>query len=355
MGKYTIAWLPGDGVGIEVAQATKHVLDSTGFQASYINAEIGWACFEKYGTALPPETVEVLKSSTCAFLGAITSKPFVQGYVSPILKIRQMFELYAAVRPCKTFTSEIGKEPIDIVIFRENTEDLYKGIEISPIPEYLRRVPGLEDAAEDSALAIRLITKKGSERIIRSAFEYAVKKGRKKITCVHKANVLRKTDGLFLDMFRTYAERYPQIETAEENVDATAMWLVKNPADYDMIVTTNMFGDILSDEAAQIVGGLGLVPSANIGDDFALFEPAHGSAPKYAGLNKVNPIAAILAAAAMAEWLREYEIASAIEAGISEVLKLGSVRTYDLGGSHSTMQMAEAIAEMAKGILSSRA
>ncbi len=348
MAKYKIAWMPGDGIGRDVLDATKIVLDALSFDAEYIPAEIGWDCWEKYKNPLPDKTIEILKESKCAMFGAITSKPNVPGYRSPIVKMRQLFDLYQNLRPIKAYEGNPTnyREGIDMVIFRENTEDLYSGIEFpAPLPEEFRKLIKDKKIPEDAGISCRMISKTGSERIARAAFEYAKKKGRKKVTVVHKANVIRVTDGIFLEAVRNVAKNYPDIKLDDANVDAVTMWLIKNPLDFDVVVTTNMFGDIISDEAAQLVGGMGFASSGNIGDKFAVFEPTHGSAPKYAGMYKVNPIAAILAAKLMFDWLGETATANAIEQAVVEVVKEAKVRTYDMKGTNTTLEVGKAIAE----------
>ncbi len=347
MAKYRIAWMPGDGVGVEVAEAAKLVLDTLKFDAEYIFGEIGWSCWEKYGDALPQKTIEILKDTDCGFFGAITSKPKVKGYRSPIVRMRQMFDLYICLRPAKAYPGNPlnYRDNIDIVVFRENTEGLYAGVEFYPVPEEMLKIPGMEKVSKDAAISLKVITPKASERIIRAAFEYAKKKGRKKVTVVHKANVVRYTDGLFLEIAEKVAKDYPEIEMTDANIDAMGMWLIKDPEKWEVLVTTNLFGDIISDLAAQLVGGLGFAYSGNIGDNYAVFEPTHGSAPKYAGQYKVNPIATILAARMMLDWLGEQEMADRLENAVAEVIREGKVRTYDMGGTSSTMEMAEAIAE----------
>ena len=352
MPEYKVTWMPGDGVGKEALQATRMVLDALDFDADYIEAEIGWTCWEKYQDALPPKTIEALENSDCAMLGAITSVPFVEGYKSPVIRMRQHFDLYAAIRTIKAFAGNPlnVNDSIDLVIFRENTEDLYKGIEFETIPEELKSLAkkdsnhaALNNLPDDTSLSLRVITPGGCKRIIRAAFEYAKKHDRKKVTCIHKANVLRITDGLFLKTFNEVAEDYPGISTEEQNVDAAAMWMIKDPAAYDVMVTTNLFGDILSDEAAQLVGGLGFAPSSNIGESMAFFEPSHGSVPKYEGKGIINPIASILAAQMMLEWLGENQKAKQIENAVANVIKAGQVRTKDMGGNASTGDMTKAI------------
>jgi len=345
MAKYKIAWLPGDGIGVDVTDAARIVLDGIQLEAEYIPGEIGWTCWERYQNPLPDETIEILKNTDCAFFGAITSKPNVPGYKSPIVKMRRMFDLYINLRPIKAFPGNPLnlRDDIDIIIFRENTEDLYMGVEFEPVPSEWLVMPEFNEVAPDAVVSLRILTPKGCRRIVKAAFEYARKYKRKKVTAVHKANVVRKTCGLFLRTAKEVAQEYPEIAFEEANIDAVAMWLIKKPQDYDIIVTTNMFGDIISDEAAQLVGGLGFASSGNIGDNYAVFEPTHGSAPKYAGQYKVNPFAAILAARLMLEWLGEIEKAEKLNNSIALTIKEGRVRTYDLGGSNSTLEVAEEV------------
>ncbi len=358
--KYRIAWLPGDGIGREVCAAARVVLETVEFPAEYLDGDIGWEFWRREGEPLPERTVELLRSTDCAFFGAITSKPGgeaerelapeLQGrglvYRSPIVSMRQMLDLYVCLRPCKAFPGNPlnYRDGIDLVVFRENTEGMYIGVEFAQTPEAFYAEKAMARTPRDAAISIRSVTPGGSRRIVRAAFEYAVKNGRRKVTAVHKANVLRATDGVFLQAASEVAREYPQIQFDAANVDAICMWLLKNPSNYDVIVTTNLFGDILSDLCAQLVGGMGFGYSGNIGDHYAVFEPTHGSAPKYAGLDKVNPIATILAAKMMLEWLGEKDRAAAIEAAVAEVVARGEVRTYDMGGSAGTSGMAAAIA-----------
>jgi 3-isopropylmalate dehydrogenase len=370
MAKYKIAWLPGDGIGVDVLDATKIVLDKINLDAEYIYCDVGWRFWCNEGDALPERTINVLKNVDAALFGAITSKPAkdaekelipsLQGkglvYRSPIVRMRQIFDLYICLRPCKAYPGNPlnYKEGIDIVIFRENTEDLYAGVEFFPVPQDLSQVLGkltktfspFEKLSQDEyAISCKINTKKGSYRIIQAAFEFARKNNRKKVTIVHKANVVRATDGLFLEVAKEVASKYPEIEMDNANIDSLTMWLLKNPHNYDVLVAPNLYGDIISDLCAQMVGGLGFGCSGNIGDKLAIFEPTHGSAPKYAGQYKVNPIAAILATKMMLEWLGEIEKANKIENAVSQVIKEGKVRTYDMGGSNTTLEMAQAIAE----------
>ena len=369
MSKYTIAWLPGDGIGREVMEAARLVLDRVGFEADYRDGDIGWECWCGEGDALPQRTIDLLRGVDAAMFGAITSKPVreaereletrLQGrglvYRSPIVRMRQLFDLYVCLRPCRAFPKNPlnYREGIDLVVFRENTEDLYAGVEFHPVPDRLRATlaelapayqPFAELPGDAYALSCKLNTRHGSERIVRAAFEFARAHRRRKVTVVHKANVVRATDGLFLEAARRVARDYPEIPLDDANVDAMTMWLLKNPFNYDVLVAPNLYGDIISDLCAQMVGGLGFGCSGNIGERLAVFEPTHGSAPRHAGQRKVNPIATILAARMMLEWLGEHELAGRVEAAVAEVVREGRVRTYDMGGSASTDDMAEAIA-----------
>jgi len=370
MSKYKIAWLPGDGVGVEVLEAAKIVLDKLKLDAEYIHGDIGWDFWCKEGDAFPQRTIDLLNNVDAAMFGAITSKPVktaeaelvleLKGkgliYRSPIVRMRQLFNLYTCLRPCKTYPGNPlnFKENIDIVVFRENTEDLYCGVEFNPVPQELADVlaklskpfSAFSNLPLDQyAISTKINTKQGSEKIIRSAFEFAKKFNRKKVTIVHKANVVRATDGLFFDIAKEVAKEYPQIQMDDANIDAMTMWLLKNPHSYDVLVAPNLYGDIISDLAAQMVGGLGFGCSGNIGEKLAVFEPSHGSAPKYAGMYKVNPIATILAAKMMLDWLGEKEMGERLEKAAADVIAEGKVKTYDMGGTNTTLEVAEAIAE----------
>ncbi len=360
MTQYRIAWMPGDGIGIDVLEAVKIVLDRVDLDAEYIPADIGWELWCKEGDPLPQRTLDIMKETDCAMFGAITSKgtdvadkeldPELQGkgyvYRSPIVRMRQLLDLYICLRPCKAYPGNPlnYKDTIDLVVFRENTEGMYIGVEYVKVPEAFYAVKGMEKIPPDAAISLRAITHAGSERIVRAAFDYARQHGRKRVTAVHKANVLRQTDGVFMAAARQVAAEYPDIAFDNANIDAMGMWLLKNPLNYDVIVTTNLFGDIISDLCAQMVGGLGFGCSGNIGKDYAVFEPTHGSAPKYAGQYKANPIAAILAAKMMLDWLGESDKAAQIEGGVAAVIAESQVRTYDMGGSASSLDMARAIA-----------
>ena len=369
MAKYQIAWMPGDGIGVDVMDAARIVLDKLKLDAEYIHADIGWEFWCKEGDALPRRTLDILNSTTCALFGAITSKPKdeaerelipeLQGkglsYRSPIVRLRQMFDLYSNLRPCKAYPGNPlnYRDDIDLVVFRENTEGLYAGVEFRPLPDELRanlirfspQMGRFKDVpADEIAISARIITRRGAKRIVRSAFEYAKQYGYKSVTLVEKPNVLRETSGLMVEAARAVAKDYPGIELWDTNIDAQVMWLIKNPKDYGVLVTSNMFGDIISDLCAQLVGGLGFASSGNIGDDYAVFEPTHGSAPKYAGKYKVNPLATLLTVKLMLDWLGETDNASALESAVAGVVQAGRVRTYDMGGSNTTLELAEAVA-----------
>ncbi|MBC8449583.1 MAG: isocitrate/isopropylmalate dehydrogenase family protein [Chloroflexi bacterium] len=365
MPKYRIAWMPGDGIGVDVMDAAKIVLDAIALDAEYIPADIGWEFWRAEGDALPQRTLDTLKTCDCALFAAITSKPNeeaekelipeLQGqglvYRSPIVRLRQTFDLYVNLRPCKAFQGNPlnFRDDLDLVVFRENTQGLYAGVEFHPLPDDVRAVlegasprmaafQGVDSA--DIALSCRIFTRQGCQRIVRQAFEYARRHGYPTVTLVEKPNVIRETSGLMVREARKIAAEYPDIALWETNVDAMAMWLVKNPQDYGVIVSSNMFGDIISDLCAQLVGGLGFAASGNIGDDFAIFEPTHGSAPKYAGQYVVNPTAMLLAVKLMLDWLGERALAARLEEAIAAVIAEGQVRTYDLGGSDGTLDVA---------------
>jgi isocitrate/isopropylmalate dehydrogenase len=370
MGTYRIAWLPGDGIGKEVMEAARIVLDALRLDAEYVHGDIGWEFWCREGDAFPARTVDLLGNVDAAMFGAITSKPAkaaeaellpsLRGtglvYRSPIVRMRQMFDLYTCLRPCKAYPGNPlnMNDAIDLVVFRENTEDLYAGVEFSPVPRELAALLGTlsppfapfkDIPAGDYAISCKVNTRKGSARIVRAAFEFAKKHGRKKVTVVHKANVVRASDGLFFEEAKNVAAEFPQIQMDDANVDAICMWLLKDPLKYDVLVAPNLYGDIISDLAAQMVGGLGFGCSGNIGTDLAVFEPSHGSAPKYAGQYKVNPIATVLAAKMMLDWLGECEKAAAIERAVASVIRGGTVRTYDMGGKATTLDIARAVAE----------
>lgn len=323
--KYQIAVIPGDGIGKEVMEATISVLDELNIDFDYVYGIAGDECNEEHGTPLPQETIDIIRDSDACLFGAAGETA-----ADVIVKIRQEMKMFANLRPVKSYpnTKSIF-ENVDFMIVRENTEGLY--------------IANQEEENEDGAIAKRIITREAEERIINYAFQYAKDNNRTKVTAVHKANVLKKTDGLFKKIFYEVAEKYPDIDTEDFYVDATAMYLVTQPQEFQVIVTTNLFGDILSDEGAGLVGGLGLTPSANIGADGALFEPVHGSAPDIAGQQKANPIAMMLSAIMMLRYLGENEAANKFDAAILKVLNEGKTLTSDLGGSATTIEVAQAI------------
>ncbi|MDR1722003.1 MAG: NAD-dependent isocitrate dehydrogenase [Methanobrevibacter sp.] len=321
---YKIAVIPGDGIGKEVVDATLYVLDGLDLDFEYTFAEAGDECFEKYGVALPEETIEIVQKSDACLFGAAGETA-----ADVIVKLRQIMDLFANLRPVKSYPGTKALfDDLDFMIVRENTEGIYVG---------------QEEDVEGGKIAKRIITRDASERICKYAFEYAKDNNKKKVTAVHKANVLKKTDGLFKKVFYEVAENYPDIETEDYYVDATAMYLLTRPQSFEVIVTTNLFGDILSDEGAGLVGGLGMIPSGNIGENRALFEPVHGSAPDIAGKGLANPTATLLSAVMMLQYLKENKAAEILDKAILKVLNEGKTLTADMGGNSSTMEMAEAI------------
>ena len=339
---YNVAVLKGDGIGPEVTEAAVQVLDavqkaSGKLTLNYLYGEAGYHCIAEYGTNLPEETVALIRRSVACLKGPMTTPEEPGTPVSVAVTLRRMFNLYANVRPCRSFPSVDSLKPnLDFVVIRENTEGLYSGVEF-------QLAPGV-------GVALRIITREASLRVSEFAFKLAASR-RKRLTYVHKGNILRITDGIFKDAVKEAAQKYPEVATEELHVDAAAMQLIKRPESFDVIVTTNLFGDILSDEAAQVTGSLGLAAGANIGDTYGMFEPVHGSAPKYTGMNRVNPIATIMAASMMLDYLGEKEAAARIEKAVLEVLREGKVRTADLGGTSTTSQMSDAIASKVSKLL----
>ena len=343
MNKYKISLIPGDGIGPELSEATLEILNAVqqkfDINLDIIQVEAGDSTFEKTGEALPEKTIEVIRNSHACMKG-----PVGETAADVIVRLRIMFDLYANIRPIKTYPPVPSLKPdINMIFVRENTEDVYRGIEFE---------------MEDTAICLRVITKKNSERIAKRAFETAKRRnGKKRVTAIHKANVMKKTCGLFARTCREVAKQYPDIAFNELYVDAASMRLIKEPETFDVFVTPNMFGDILSDEAAQLIGGLGMAPGANIGDDFALFEPIHGSAPNRAGKQTANPISMILSAKMMLDWLGEkyddkecLKAAQAIEDSVAATLRKGKDVIPDFGGKAKTLEMAQA---MAKEIINS--
>jgi isocitrate dehydrogenase (NAD+) len=328
---YAVTLIPGDGIGPELASAARQVLEATGIGFEWDVQEAGEATIASEGTPLPDRVIESIRRNGVAIKGPITT-PVGSGFRSVNVGLRQALELYANVRPARSMKGvESRYEDVDLIIVRENTEDLYAGIEHRVGP----------DAAE----SIKIITRAASQRIARYAFEYAVNNGRHKVTAVHKANIMKLSDGLFLESVQQVAADYAgRIEFEDRIVDNMCMQLVQKPELYDVLVLPNLYGDIVSDLAAGLVGGLGVAPGANIGERAAVFEPVHGSAPKYAGLNKANPTALILSGALMLRHLGETSAADAVEFAVRSVIEEGQTVTYDLGGSAGTREFGEAVA-----------
>ena len=326
--KYNIAVIPGDGIGSEVMESTITVLNNLNLDFNYIYGEAGDACLEKTGYALPEKTIEIVKNADACLFGAAGETA-----ADVIVKLRQEMKMFANLRPVKSYpnTNSLA-ENIDFIIVRENTEGLY--------------IADKEEFTDEGAVAKRVITREAEERIIDYAFQYAKDNNKSKVTGVHKANVLKKSDGLFKDIFYEVGEKYPDIEKEDFYVDATAMYLITQPEKFEVIVTTNLFGDILSDEGAGLVGGLGLIPSANIGNDGALFEPVHGSAPDIAGKGIANPIAMMLSAVMMLKYLGENESGEKLENAILKLLTDAKVLTGDLGGNATTNEVTNEIIKL---------
>lgn len=335
---YTVTLIPGDGIGPEVIGAMRRVIEATGVPIEWDVQEAGEAAIQKYGTPLPEQVLESVRRNKVGIKGPITT-PVGGGFRSVNVTLRKALDLYANLRPAKWLKGVPSRyEGLDLVVVRENTECLYAGIEHEVIPG---------EAAE----AIRIITRRASERIVRFAFEYAQANGRKLVTAVHKGNILKLTDGLFLRTAQAVAAEYPQIAFNDRIVDNLCMQLVQRPHEYDVLVLPNLYGDIVSDLCSGLVGGLGVAPGANMGEGIAVFEPVHGSAPKYAGQNKVNPTAAIRSGAMMLRFLGEAEAAQRVEDAVAKVIAEGKRVTYDLKPTRDdptavgTQEMAEAIIE----------
>jgi len=326
---HRICLLPGDGIGPEVIDCAEQVLRSLPLNLEFSRADIGFGAYERLGSPLPDSTLIEIQSASAALFGAVTTPPNLPNYFSPVVQMRQSLELYANLRPTRSIPHASSRSNIDFVIVRENTEGLYSGIE------------RIEDDG-NRAITERVITRKGSERIIRKAFDLARQANRKSVHVVHKANVLRQTCGLFRSVALEVAQEYPDIAMHEMLVDTCAMELVRAPEQFEIIVTTNLFGDILSDEACMFVGGLGVAASANIGAVAAVFEPVHGSAPMLVGTGKANPIATFLAAAMMLEYLNEKEYGARLRNAVNECIAAEEF-TPDLGGSLTTCQVTKRV------------
>src|SRR5436305_5616223 len=358
---HTVTLIPGDGTGPELTEAARRVLEATGVPFEWDVREAGIDVMESTGTPLPDETLASIVANRVALKGPIAT-PIGTGFRSVNVALRHELGLYACLRPCKTYEGVRSRyNNVDLVIVRENTEDLYAGIEYEAgTPEaeqVIEQLNGLQakKIAAGSGISVKPISREGSERIIRFAFEYARDHGRKRVSCVTKANIMKFTDGLFLDVFREVASDYPEIEPWENLVDATCMGLVQRPEEFDVLVMPNLYGDILSDLTAGLVGGLGVAPGANIGPDVAVFEATHGSAPKYKGQNKVNPTAMILSGKLMLEHLGEADAARRLEGAVAAVIVKGDRVTYDMKPSRDdptavgTSEYADAIIETLEG------
>jgi isocitrate dehydrogenase (NAD+) len=390
MAKYTVVTMPGDGIGNQVLPEALRLLQAVGFEARYIHADIGWECWRNQGNALPEHTVELLAQHKLGLFGAITSKPKKEAeaelkpelkgkgysYFSPIVTMRQRFHLDTCIRPCISFPGNplnfIRKQPqggfeeplVNVVVFRQNTEGLYSGVEWTNPPEPVRTAlathtkfkPFAGTPGPDLAISVRIITRAAARKICKAAFDWARKYDYKSVTICEKPNVLRETSGMMEEEAKAVAREYPGIALWSTNIDAQTMWLTKNPEDYGVVVASNLFGDVISDAFAGLIGGLGFAASGNIGDEVAVFEPTHGSAPKYAELDPpiVNPIAMFLSAVMLLEHVGETEKAARIRGAISAVVKEGKVRTYDMMritggakaislGAASTVQMTDAV------------
>jgi isocitrate dehydrogenase (NAD+) len=390
MARPTIVTMPGDGIGNQVLPEAIRVLQAVGFDADYVHADIGWDCWCNEGNALPQRTIDLLRKHKLGLFGAITSKPKkaadaelkpeLRGkgysYFSPIVTMRQLFNLDVCMRPCLSFPGNplnfIRKKPaggfeeplVNVVVFRQNTEGLYAGVEWTNPPAQVRSALAThskfkafaDTPGEDLAISVRIITRKNARRICEAAFQHARKFGYKSVTICEKPNVLRETSGMMEEVAKQVQKEFSEIALWSTNIDAQTMWLTKNPEEYGVIVASNLFGDVISDAFAGLVGGLGFAASGNIGDEVAVFEPTHGSAPKYAELNPpiVNPIAMILSAAMMLDHIGEAEKANRIRKAIAAVIAEGKVRSYDMmrlsggpksivSGAASTTQMTDAI------------
>jgi isocitrate dehydrogenase (NAD+) len=352
---HNVTLIPGDGIGPEISDATRRVLEATGVKFNWEVVHAGTDVIAQYGTPLPENVLDSIRKNKVAIKGPITT-PVGSGFRSVNVAIRKALDLYTCLRPCKTYKGVPSRyDDVDLVIVRENMEDLYAGIEFERGTEWAEKLKqmlkdkGEKQIREDAGFSIKMISETGTRRIVKYAFEYARRYGRKKVTAVHKANILKFSDGLFLAVARDVAKSYPDIEFEDRIVDNMTMQLVRNPLQFDVIVCPNLYGDILSDLCAGLVGGLGVAPGGNIGDDYAVFEPTHGSAPKYKGLNKVNPMAMMLSGVLMLRHLNEVEAADRLEAAIAAVIGEGTSVTYDLAAEGvvpvGTSQVADAIIE----------
>ena len=350
---YKITLIPGDGTGPEVTEATRRVLEASGISFQWDLANAGSGVIAEHGTPLPDYVLESIRGNGIALKGPVTT-PVGTGFRSVNVALRKKLDLYACVRPCKTYPGVPSHyRDIDIIVVRENLEDLYAGIEFergttaaADLIKLLAEVEG-DAIRTDAGFSIKVISETNSRRIVKFAFEYARKYGRKKVTAVHKANIMKFSDGLFLEVARQVAREYTDIEFEDRLVDNMAMQLVKSPRQFDVIVAPNLYGDIISDLCAGLVGGLGLAPGANIGQSTAIFEPTHGSAPQYAGQNKVNPMAMMLSGVMMLRHLGELKTAARLEGAIASIIAEGKNVTYDMNPEIAvgTSQVADAVIE----------
>ena len=350
---HKVTLIPGDGIGPEISEATRRVLEATGVEFDWDVVHAGSDVIDQYGTPLPEHVLDSIRKNRTAIKGPITT-PVGSGFRSVNVAIRKALNLYTCLRPCKTYPGVPSRySDIDLVIVRENMEDLYAGIEFERGTDWADKLKqmlidkGEKQIRGDAGFSIKMISETGSRRIVKYAFEYARRYGRRKVTAVHKANILKFSDGLFLATARKVAEDYPDIEFEDRIVDNMSMQLVRNPSQFDVAVCPNLYGDILSDLCAGLVGGLGVAPGGNIGDEYAVFEPTHGSAPKYKGLNKVNPMAMMLSGMLMLRHLGEGVAADRLETAIAEVIAEGTAVTYDLAPEGvkpvGTAEVADAI------------
>ena len=361
MAQHQVTFIDGDGIGPEIAAITRKCVDATGVNIEWDIQQAGTDVYEQEGTPLPDRVIESIKTTKTAIKAPVTT-PVGTGFRSVNVALRQRLDLYACLRPCKSYEGVRSRyDNIDLVVVRENTEDLYAGIEFEKVkPETLGLIEKIGELGDkkirpDSGVSIKPISVFGTERIVRFAFDYARANGRKKVTSVHKANIMKFSDGLYLDVSRKVAESYPDIEFEDRIVDNMCMQLVQKPELYDVLVLPNLYGDILSDLCAGLVGGLGVAPGGNIGEEIAVFEATHGSAPKYKGLNKVNPVALILSAEMMLRHLGERDAADRLDAAVATVIREGKSVTYDMKPDRDdptavgSSEMGDAIIEAMQG------
>jgi isocitrate dehydrogenase (NAD+) len=359
---YKVTFIPGDGVGPELSEATRRVLEATGVQFDWDVQEAGAEVMDKYGTPLPDHVLQSIRANHLAIKGPITT-PVGTGFRSVNVALRKELDLYCCLRPCKWYPGVRSRyQDIDIVICRENHEDLYAGIEFEEgqpetrkVIEFLSELSG-KPIREDSGISIKPISISGTQRIVRFAFEYAGRYHRRKVTAVHKANIMKYTDGLFLSTAREVAQEYPDIQFEDRIVDNLSMQLVQRPEEYDVLVLPNLYGDIISDLCAGLIGGLGVAPGANIGDEAAVFEATHGSAPKYKGMNKVNPMAMMFSGVLMLRHLGEDRASDRLEMALAQVIAEGESLTYDMKPTRDdptavgTSEVADAVIEKLQGV-----